>query len=54
LGGVVRHWTRAHLNNRLEQDHQTIKGRYRSMRGFRLAPSDGRVSRAHDKLQTFM
>src|SRR3954466_8462760 len=33
LGKRVRHRTSAYLNNRLEQDHRGIKGRYRSMRG---------------------
>ena len=35
LGKGVRHRTSRYLNNRLEQDHRGIKGRYRSMRGFK-------------------
>src|SRR4051812_22544343 len=35
LGKDVRHRTSAYLNNRLEQDHRGIKGRYRPMRGDR-------------------
>ena len=35
LGKRVRHRTSAYLNNRLEQDHGGIKGRYRPMRGFK-------------------
>src|SRR5215204_612396 len=35
LGKRVRHRTSAYLNNRLEQDHRGIKGRYRPMRGFK-------------------
>src|SRR4051812_17027050 len=35
LGQDVRHRTSASLNNRLEQDHRGIKGRYRPMRGFK-------------------
>src|SRR4051794_41708288 len=34
LGQDVRHRTSRYLNNRLEQDHRGIKGRYRPMRGF--------------------
>ena len=37
LGQDVRHRTSAYLNNRLEQDHRGIKGRYRPMRGFSSA-----------------
>ena len=32
LGEGVRHRTSTYLNNRLEQDHRGIKGRYRPMR----------------------
>jgi hypothetical protein len=32
LGKGVRHRTSTYLNNRLEQDHRGIKGRYRPMR----------------------
>ena len=35
LGKRVRHRTSTYLNNRLEQDHRGIKGRYRPMRGFK-------------------
>src|SRR5687767_2608939 len=38
LGRGVRHRTSRYLNNRLEQDHRGIKGRYRPMRGFRVPP----------------
>jgi len=31
----LRHQTSRYLNNRLEQDHWGIKGRYRPMRGFK-------------------
>jgi putative transposase len=31
LGGGVEHRTNRYLNNRLEQDHRGIKGRYQSM-----------------------
>ena len=45
LGKKVRHRTSAYLNNRLEQDHRGIKGRYRSMRGFGSVTSAGRFCR---------
>jgi len=35
LGKGVRHRTNRYLNNRLEQDHRGLKGRYRPMRGFK-------------------
>jgi hypothetical protein len=34
LGEGVRHRTNRYLNNRIEQDHRGIKGRYQPMRGF--------------------
>jgi putative transposase len=47
LGKDVRHRTSAYLNNRLEQDHRGIKGRYRPMRGFGSAASAGRFCRGY-------
>src|SRR4051812_22544594 len=44
LGKRVRHRTSAYLNNRLEQDHRGIKGRYRSMRGFKCPRSAARFA----------
>ena len=44
LGKGVRHRTSAYLNNRLEQDHRGIKGRYRPMRGFKCPRSAARFS----------
>ena len=38
LGKRVRHRTSRYLNNRLEQDHRGLKGRYRPMRGFKCPP----------------
>jgi putative transposase len=35
LGKRVRHRTSRCKNNGLEQDHRGLKGRYRSMRGFK-------------------
>ena len=42
LGKTVRHRTSRYLNNRIEQDHRGIKGRYRSMRGFKCPRSAAR------------
>jgi transposase-like protein len=56
LGTKVRHRTRtsAYLNNRLEQDHRGIKGRYRPMRGFGSVVSAGRFCRGYDELRSFL
>ena len=51
LGRKVKHRTSRYLNNRLEQDHRGIKGRYRSMRGFKSFVCAGRFCRAHDELR---
>jgi putative transposase len=54
LGKDVRHRTSAYLNNRLEQDHRGIKGRYRPMRGFKCLRSAARFCRAYDELRSFL
>ena len=54
LGKDVRHRTSRYLNNRLEQDHRGIKGRYRPMRGFKCPRSAARFCRAYDELRTFL
>ncbi len=54
LGKRVRHRTSAYLNNRLEQDHRGIKGRYRPMRGFKCPRSAARFCRAYDELRNFL
>src|SRR5215217_4255301 len=54
LGKGVRHRTSAYLNNRLEQDHRDIKGRYRSMRGFKGPRSAARFCRAYDELRNVL
>jgi putative transposase len=54
LGKAVRHRTSAYLNNRLEQDHRGIKGRYRSMRGFKCPRSAARFCRACDELRNVL
>ena len=54
LGKGVRHRTSRYLNNRLEQDHRGLKGRYRPMRGFKCTRSAARFCRAHDELRNFL
>ena len=49
LGKKVRHRTGAYLNDRLEQDHRRVKGRYRPMRGFGSVTSADRFCRGHDE-----
>jgi putative transposase len=53
LGAGVRHRDSQYLNNRLEQDHRGVKGRYGPMRGFKCLRSAGRFCRAYDELHTF-
>ena len=54
LGKRVRHRCSCSLNNRLEQDHRGIKGRYRPMRGFKCPRSASRFCRAYDELRNFL
>jgi putative transposase len=54
LGGHVRHRTSRYLNNRMEQDHRGIKGRYRPMRGFQCVRSAARFCRSFDELRNFL
>ena len=54
LGNEVRHRTSRYLNNRLEQDHRGIKGRYRPMRGFKCPRSASRFCRGYDELRNFL
>jgi putative transposase len=54
LGRHVRHRTSHYLNNRLEQDHRGIKGRYQPMRGFKCACSAARFCRSYDELRHFL
>jgi photoactive yellow protein len=50
LGADVRHRDSQYLNNRLEQDHRGVKGRYGPMRGFKCSRSAGefRLDEAND------
>ncbi|HJS85544.1 MAG TPA: DDE-type integrase/transposase/recombinase, partial [Acetobacteraceae bacterium] len=50
----VRHRTSRYLNNRLEQDHRGLKGRYRPLRGFKCPRSAARFCRGHDELRNFL
>ena len=54
LARCVRHRTSCYLNNRLEQDHRGIKGRYRPMRGFQCTQSAARFCRSFDELRNFL
>jgi putative transposase len=54
LGKHVRHRTSRYLNNRLEQDHRGIKGRYRPMRGFKCPRSAARFCRGYDELRNLL
>jgi transposase-like protein len=54
LGKGVRHRTSRYLNNRLEQDHRGLKGRYRPMRGFKCPRSAAQFCRSHDELRNFL
>src|ERR1700709_1339289 len=48
LGEGVKHRTSRYLNNRLEQDHRGIKGRYQPKRGFKFPPQAERFCRGYD------
>jgi putative transposase len=54
LGDEVRHRTNRYLNNRIEQDHRGIKGRYQPMLGFKSSVSAARFCRGYDELRTFL
>jgi putative transposase len=54
LGEAVRHRDSQYLNNRLEQDHRGVKGRYGPMRGFKCPRSAGEFCRAYDELRNFL
>jgi putative transposase len=42
------------INNRIEQDHRGIKGRYQPMLGFESGFSAARFCRSHDELRNFL
>jgi transposase-like protein len=54
LGEGVKHRTNRYLNNRIEQDHRGIKGRYRPMRGFKSPDSAACFCRGFDELRNHL
>ena len=54
LGAGAKHRTNQYLNNRIEQDHRGIKGRYGLMRGFKSHESASRFCRCFDELRTHL
>jgi putative transposase len=54
LGTAVRHRDSQYLNNRLEQDHRGVKGRYGPMRGFKCPRLADAFCRAYDELRNFL
>src|SRR4051812_46073056 len=54
LGRGGRHRTGRYLNNRLEQDHRGIKGRYRPSGGFKGPRPPARFCRGHAELRNFL
>jgi putative transposase len=53
LGEGVVHRCSRYMNNRIEQDHRGIKGRYHPMRGFGTFDSAARFCSAHDELRDY-
>jgi hypothetical protein len=54
LDAGVKHRTNQYLNNRIEQDHRGIKGRYGPMRGFKSHETASRFSRCFDELRNHL
>jgi putative transposase len=54
LGNGARHRTSRYLNNRIEQDHRGIKGRYQPMRGFKSSELAARFRRGYDEIRNFL
>ena len=54
LGAEAKHRNNQYLNNRLEQDHRGVKGRYGPMRGFKCPRSAGDFCCAYDELRNFL
>jgi transposase-like protein len=54
LGTGVKHRTNRYLNNRIEQDHRGIKGRYGPMRGFKSPDSASRFCHGFDELRNHL
>lgn len=51
MGRDTEHRTIRYLNNRLEQDHRGIKGRYRPMKGFKRLESAAKFCEAYDEVR---
>lgn len=49
----VKHRTNRYLNNRIEQDHRGVKGRYGPMRGFKSHEAASCFCRGFDELRNF-
>jgi putative transposase len=54
LGTDVDHRTSQYKNNVIEQNHRSIKGRYRPMRGFKNFDAAQRFCRAFDEVRNFL
>ncbi len=54
LDAGVKHRTNQYLNNRIEQDHRGIKGRYGPMRGFKSHACASRFCRCFDELRNHL
>jgi putative transposase len=54
LGAGAQHRDSQYLNNRLEQDHRGVRGRYDPMRGFKCPRSAGEFCRAYDELRNLL
>jgi putative transposase len=50
----VKHRTNQYLNNRIEQEHRGIKGRFGPMRGFKNHESASRFCRCFDDLRGYL
>src|ERR1700731_546977 len=54
LDAGVKHRINQYLNNRIEQDHRGIKGRYGPMRGFKSHEPTSRFCRCFDELRNHL
>ena len=54
LGTDVDHRTSQYKNNVIEQNHRGVKGRYRSMHGFKNFDAAHRFCRAFDEVRNFL
>jgi putative transposase len=54
LGQGVKHRTSRYLNNRIEQSHRGVKGRYGPMRGFKSHEAASRFCCGYDELDNFL